>query len=105
VPRPLWTVFVLFAATPIALSAQIFTTLHSFGSQIGDGSGPLAALVQGTDGNFYGTTAWGGLYNDYGTVFNITPVGTLTTLYTFCSQIGCTDGANPRRGAGPGHQW
>ena len=27
-----------------------------------------------------------------GTVFKITPGGTLTTLYSFCSQSGCTDG-------------
>ena len=42
------------------------TTLHSFGSA--DGSYPLDGLVQGTDGNFYGTTWAGGVY---GTVFSI----------------------------------
>ena len=31
----------------------------------------------------------------YGTVFKITPSGTLTTLYSFCAQSGCTDGATP----------
>jgi uncharacterized repeat protein (TIGR03803 family) len=48
-------------------------------------------LVQATNGNFYGTTSAGGA-NGYGTVFKITPSGTLTTLYSFCSQPGCTDG-------------
>ena len=48
----------------------------------------------GSDGNFFGTTD-GGLYS-YGTVFTITPSGTLTTLYSFCSQSGCTDGDYPK---------
>jgi uncharacterized repeat protein (TIGR03803 family) len=40
-----------------------------------------------TDGNFYGTASEGGSGGDYGngTVFEITPSGTLTTLYNFCS--------------------
>jgi uncharacterized repeat protein (TIGR03803 family) len=56
------------------------TTLHSFGS--GDGTGASAALIQATDGNFYGTTSGFGVSN-LGTVFKITPSGTLTTLHTF----------------------
>ncbi len=72
------------------------TTLYSFCSQDGctDGLEPIAGLIQGTDGNFYGTTLGGGA-NGAGTVFKITPSGTLTTLYTFCSQSGCTDGIEP----------
>jgi uncharacterized repeat protein (TIGR03803 family) len=73
------------------------TTLYSFCSQGGgctDGYSPIAALVQGSDGDFYGTTCSGGAYGG-GTVFKITPTGTLTTLYSFCSQSGCTDGASP----------
>ena len=80
------------------------TTLYSFCSQSGctDGQGPSAGLVQGSDGNFYGTTAQGGA-NEYngkygGTVFKITPSGVLTTLYSFCSQSGCTDGQFPQAG-------
>jgi len=73
------------------------TALYSFCSQSGcaDGEKPFAALVQATDGNFYGTTYFGGANGDYGTVFKITPSGTLTTLYNFCSQGGCADGENP----------
>jgi uncharacterized repeat protein (TIGR03803 family) len=48
-------------------------------------------MVQGTDGNFYGTTEQGGA-NGVGTVFKYTPGGTLTTLYSF---QGAADGANP----------
>ncbi|MGO9540968.1 MAG: choice-of-anchor tandem repeat GloVer-containing protein [Terriglobales bacterium] len=75
------------------------TTLYSFCSQGGctDGEVPYAELVQGTDGNFYGTTIAGGA-NGQGTVFKITPSGTPTTLYNFCSQSGCTDGIEPEAG-------
>ncbi len=73
------------------------TTLYSFCSQqpnCADGGQPYAGLVQGTDGNFYGTTSWSGveLYLYAGTVFEITPGGALTTLHNFCSQSSCTDG-------------
>jgi uncharacterized repeat protein (TIGR03803 family) len=76
------------------------TTLYSFCVQYypycGDGSNPIK-LVLGNDGNFYGTTAYGGSYGE-GSVFKITPTGTLTTIYNFCTQIACTDGAVPRDG-------
>jgi uncharacterized repeat protein (TIGR03803 family) len=70
--------------------------LYSFCMQSGctDGEYPAAALVQATNGNFYGTTASGGA-NNRGTIFEITPTGTLTTLYSFCPQSGCADGAAP----------
>jgi uncharacterized repeat protein (TIGR03803 family) len=75
------------------------TTLYSFCSQTNctDGTFPYAGLVQATDGNFYGTTTRGGA-NVGGTVFKITPGGTLTTLYSFCSQANCTDGGAPAAG-------
>ena len=76
-----------------------FTTLHSFCSQSGcaDGKNPYAALILGTDGNLYGTTLEGGAHGD-GTVFKITPSGTLTTLHSFCSRSGCADGEFPQTG-------
>ena len=58
------------------------TTLHSFSGYPTDGGDPYAALVQATDGNLYGTTWRGGSY-DEGTIFKITPTGTLTTLHSF----------------------
>jgi uncharacterized repeat protein (TIGR03803 family) len=71
-----------------------FETLHLFTGA--DGALPFAALAQGTDGNFYGTTTYGtGLA---GTVFRMTPEGKLTTLYSFCAQPNCTDGAYPDAG-------
>lgn len=56
------------------------TILHSF--DVTDGDVPVGLLIQGMDGNFYGTTAYGGPL-DEGTVFKITPAGKLTTLYAF----------------------
>jgi uncharacterized repeat protein (TIGR03803 family) len=43
---------------------------------------PTAALALGADGNFYGTTEYGGASGD-GTVFQVTTNGTLTTLVSF----------------------
>ncbi len=70
-------------------------TLYSFCSESGciDGLEP-SALVAASNGAFYGTTANGGA-NGYGTVFEITPLGTRSTLYSFCSQSGCADGEFP----------
>jgi uncharacterized repeat protein (TIGR03803 family) len=76
-------------------SAQTFTTLHSFSET--DGGNPYAGLIQGLDGNFYGTTSQLDS-GSYGTVFKITPAGALTTLYNFCSQPNCIDGAFPQAG-------
>jgi uncharacterized repeat protein (TIGR03803 family) len=76
------------------------TTLHSFCSQSGctDGGYPYhAGLVQGKNGDFYGTTFEGGA-NGFGTVFRITSGGKFTTLYNFCSQTNCADGENPAAG-------
>jgi uncharacterized repeat protein (TIGR03803 family) len=69
-----------------------FTSLYSFTGA--DGWNPHGGLVQGTDGNFYGTTAQGGAYSG-GTVFKITPGGELTTLYNFCTISNCSDGQYP----------
>jgi len=70
-------------------SGGTFTALNSLTG------GASAALVQGTDGNFYGITAGGG-DNSAGTIFEITPTGVLTTLYSFCPQSGCPDGQSPQ---------
>jgi uncharacterized repeat protein (TIGR03803 family) len=76
--------------------AGALTTIYSFcpKNPCTDGSLPDAGLVQASDGNFYGTTFWGGGLN-FGTVFKITSSGSLTTLHSFCSQAKCADGANP----------
>jgi uncharacterized repeat protein (TIGR03803 family) len=82
----------VFEITP----AGKLTTLHRFCTQTGcpDGSYPVDRLLLASNGRFYGTTTNGGAYG-YGTVFEITATGKLNTLYNFCAQSGCTDGANP----------
>ena len=61
-----------------------FTVLHTFTGGTTDGDVPEAGLVLGADGNFYGTTGEGGAQND-GTIFEVTPSGTETVLYSFGS--------------------
>jgi uncharacterized repeat protein (TIGR03803 family) len=63
------------------------TVLHSFIGPPTDGSAPSSPPIQGTDGNFYGTTVQGGTQN-FGTVYKVTPAGTLTTLYSFDGRHG-----------------
>jgi uncharacterized repeat protein (TIGR03803 family) len=81
----------VFKLTP----SGTLTTLYSFCSATAcaDGESPYGGVVLDSKGNLYGTTYDGG--NDYnvGTVFMLTPSGTLTTLHTFCS-VGafCSDG-------------
>jgi uncharacterized repeat protein (TIGR03803 family) len=80
------------------------TILYNFCSKAkcADGEYPEASLVLATNGNFYGTTKFGGVScsvsaNGCGTIFEITPAGKLTTLYTFCEKGGdCSDGGNPQ---------
>jgi uncharacterized repeat protein (TIGR03803 family) len=67
------------------------TVLYSFPGGA-DGANPDAGLVEGDDGNFYGTTPSGGTNNN-GTVFKITPAGTQTVLYRFAGPP--TDGTSP----------
>jgi uncharacterized repeat protein (TIGR03803 family) len=75
------------------------TTLYTFCSQTAcaDGEAPEGALVQASNGNFYGTTYNGGAYG-YGTIFEITQSGTFKTLYSFCARTNCNDGGQPTSG-------
>ncbi len=75
-------------------NAQTETNLYSFGS-LPDGEHPRAGLVQGTNGNFYGTTYDGGT-NNLGSVFRLTPGGSYASLYSFGSQP--LDGTHPSAG-------
>jgi uncharacterized repeat protein (TIGR03803 family) len=96
--RRVWGLIVVCGVMATAARAQVtLTTLVNFiGS---NGSTPYMVLTQGADGSFYGTTYGGGTAGicDYGcgTLFKMTPEGTLTTLYNFCSQTDCGDGQWP----------
>ncbi len=74
------------------------TVLHSFAGGAGDGNKPLGSLIQGSDGNLYGVTEWGGANGliagpGYGTAFKITTSGAMTLLYSFGATA--TDGSGP----------
>jgi uncharacterized repeat protein (TIGR03803 family) len=72
------------------------TSLYSFceGGCDGAGYGIYTGLIQGVDGAYYGTTAYGGSHG-YGTFYKITSKGKLNILYNFCSEAGCADGGEP----------
>src|SRR5580692_1941799 len=78
VARAYKTCVALLFCTALAVpsDAQTFTNLFTFEGT--DGEYPLAPLVQGQDGNLYGTSAGDGI-SDGGTVFKITTKGALTT--------------------------
>jgi len=84
--------FVLCAATANFSQAQTFTTLFDFDGT--DGDNPVAPLVQGLGGNFYGTTTDNGVIGGYGTIFRITASGQLTTMHQF--DVG--NGSQPHSG-------
>ena len=70
----------------------VYTTLYSFAGYPTDGQNPYAALVLGSDGNFYGVALTGGQF-DNGAVFVMSPSGTLTNLYSFGHDY--SDGGSP----------
>jgi uncharacterized repeat protein (TIGR03803 family) len=83
---------VIWVAAVIAAPAQTLSTIYSFTGT--DPSYPYWSLVQGTNGDLYGVTVYGGTANK-GSVFKVSPEGKLTTIYSFCSQGQCSnDGAS-----------
>ena len=90
--RAAYLTLVFCFASAFPSHAQTFTTLASFNST--NGSAPGQVLIQGLDGDFYGTAEYGGA-NGGGTIFKITATGKLTTIYSFCSQLNCADGKFP----------
>lgn len=88
----IWASIVIFMAFSGTSHAQTLDNLFVF--ETTHGAAPQAALIQGSDGNFYGTTQKGGSQNA-GTVFRMAPDGAVTTIYSFCSQADCSDGTWP----------
>ncbi len=86
------TLLAFIALTVLALAgfnsmqAQTLDTLVNFELEPRN---PYANVIQGSDGNFYGTTSGFGFgASDYGTVFKMTPAGGLTTLVSFTDSTG-----------------
>jgi len=101
--QPICIVIAFWLSAVIGLPAQTLTTVTTVGTFNGtNGANPIfTALIQGNDGNLYGTTRNGGINNNNaGTIFKIDrTTGVLTTLYTFCPQGGgCADGRYPFSG-------
>jgi len=97
--KPSFTFYAAVAVAAITFSlavraeAQTFTSLANFTG--GNGADPFyGSLVQATNGNYYGTTHQGGKYSG-GDVFEVTPAGKLSTIYSFCAQTNCADGEDP----------
>jgi uncharacterized repeat protein (TIGR03803 family) len=83
---------VIFQATYRPGKATLFTVLNNL-----DGTtlaSPQAPLVEGSDGNFYGTTSGGGIGNA-GVIFKMTSSGSVTVLHNL---NGTTDGFGPLTG-------
>src|SRR5271154_5802762 len=78
--QTVFLVLAFWAAATMHSAAQVFTNLISFEGY--NGRQPYAGLVQGRDGDLYGTTSAGG-GDAVGEVFKITPTGTLHKLHGF----------------------
>ncbi|NOS70502.1 MAG: hypothetical protein HOP33_11285 [Verrucomicrobia bacterium] len=89
---PVTTLILLSGMAASCVEASpVFTTLISFAGI--NGANPKSGLVQSADGDFYGTTEYGGT-NNYGTLFRVTPSGSLANPVFFNH----TNGAGPRAG-------
>lgn len=85
----------LFKMSPTGVVATLynFCSRQQKGGNCPDGAFP-ANLILGLNGYLYGTTEYGGTFNE-GTIFQVTPSGQFSILYNFCSQTGCADGFGP----------
>ncbi len=83
----------VFKVTP----SGTITVLVNFTDTSGGALGyyPRASLTLGSDGNFYGTTQYGGTGGSNGTIFKVTPAGVLTTLVNFTGTTGVAPGSSP----------
>ena len=75
--------------------SNAYQSIYSFGSSPDDSLWPNSELVAGPDGNFYGTTAFGGQRSE-GTVFRISSNGSEAVLFSF-GQVQ-SDGLSPSAG-------
>jgi uncharacterized repeat protein (TIGR03803 family) len=100
-------VVALCLSVAVASHAQTYTTLYGFGASSGWGAN--SPLVQGLDGNFFGTTSFGGANQNAelcfeeqqsgcGTAFELTRDGRFKVIYNFCAQVNCADGGAPSNG-------
>src|SRR6266436_9291379 len=87
------------APAHLACAGLTFELLYQFNPTNSGPAYPVAGLAQGSDGNFYGTTSSGGTNGDYGTVFQMTPGGVLTTVRSFNGTNGSAPAASLVQGS------
>ena len=94
------TVVLTLAVAAIPAQAQTPTVIYSFPGGSEPANPNAEAIAQGRDGNLYTTTAYGGTVGQTGggTVFKITPGGTVTVVYPETSSLGPYGGAYPYSG-------
>lgn len=96
----------IFTITPAGVETVLFSFTYDGNTNSSlNGIWPTAGLVQGLDGNFYGTASSGGnnqavcnTVDGCGTIFKITPGGVFTLLHQFCSNqcsSGLVEGGQP----------
>ncbi len=90
-------VLICFGIAHAGNAPVIFNTLSLSANTTG--GSPIGSLVQGVDGNLYGTTSYtDGAAGMGGTVFKVNQEGLVNVLYHFCGQANCSDGETPRGG-------
>jgi uncharacterized repeat protein (TIGR03803 family) len=91
---------VVFKLTPKPTGGWTETVVYAFcplGIPCPDGAPPNMALILDSSGNLYGASEFYGS-GGQGVVFKVTPHGSETVLYNFCSRTNCADGASPAAG-------
>jgi uncharacterized repeat protein (TIGR03803 family) len=73
--------------TIFKLTGGVISTLYAFSGEPTDGGLAIAGLVEGTDGQLYGSTHTGGAF-DFGTLYRISTSGQYQLLYSFAQKIG-----------------
>jgi len=87
-----------FQLTPAGAVTALYSFCYNDNGNCPDGAYPQGTIALGTDGNFYGVTQGGfEAAAGQGTVYKITPAGSMTVLHSFCMAT-CTDGAYPTLG-------
>jgi uncharacterized repeat protein (TIGR03803 family) len=91
--KSLLTLALACAAFTLSLAVRAQAQTVTFVTQFTGNLRAATGVVQATDGNFYGTD--GGGANSRGDIFQMTPTGKVSTIYSFCSETNCSDGEYP----------
>jgi uncharacterized repeat protein (TIGR03803 family)/VCBS repeat-containing protein len=89
-PQLMALVLVAYGVPSAAHGQTTYEVVAALDAQDASGAVPRAGLIQATDGNFYGTTYYGGA-SGAGTIFKVDAAATVTVLHSFSY----SDGAFP----------